>query len=181
MQDALTVLVTGSSSGFGELIVKTLAHDGHRVFATMRGAADRNRSAADQLSQWAAAERVQLEVVELDVTSDQSVASAVEYALGAAGTIDVVVNNAGASAAGTAGGVLARADGRLVESERARPDAGEQGGPAVDAGDRVGTHHLDHQHARPGAARSRRSVPRYQMGGRGVRRVAAPSGGAIRD
>lgn len=100
MQDALTVLVTGSSSGFGELIVKTLAHDGHRVFATMRGAADRNRSAADQLSQWAAAERVQLEVVELDVTSDQSVASAVEYALGAAGTIDVVVNNAGASAAG---------------------------------------------------------------------------------
>jgi NAD(P)-dependent dehydrogenase (short-subunit alcohol dehydrogenase family) len=98
--DTFTVLVTGSSSGFGELIVKTLARDGHRVFATMRGAADRNQAAAEQLKQWAAAHHARLEVVELDVTSDQSVASAVEYALTTAGTIDVVVNNAGASAAG---------------------------------------------------------------------------------
>jgi NAD(P)-dependent dehydrogenase (short-subunit alcohol dehydrogenase family) len=96
----LTVLVTGSSSGFGELIVKTLARDGHRVFATMRGAETRNRAAAERLAQWATAERARLEVVELDVTSDQSVASAVGYALQAASTIDVVVNNAGASAAG---------------------------------------------------------------------------------
>jgi NAD(P)-dependent dehydrogenase (short-subunit alcohol dehydrogenase family) len=98
--DPFTVLVTGSSSGFGELIVKTLARDGHRVFATMRGAADRNREAAEQLEQWAAAHDARLEVVELDVTSDRSVANAVESALRAAGTIDVVVNNAGASAAG---------------------------------------------------------------------------------
>jgi NAD(P)-dependent dehydrogenase (short-subunit alcohol dehydrogenase family) len=98
--DAFTVLVTGSSSGFGELIVKTLARDGHRVFATMRGVAGRNREAAAQLGQWAAANHVRLEVVELDVTSDQSVATAVDYALTSAGTIDVVVNNAGASAAG---------------------------------------------------------------------------------
>jgi len=95
-----TVLVTGSSSGFGELISKTLAGDGHRVFATMRGAADRNRPAAEQLRRWAAANAARLEVVELDVTSDQSVTAAVEHALAAAGSIDVVVNNAGASAAG---------------------------------------------------------------------------------
>src|ERR1700730_18546301 len=98
--DKLTVLVTGSSSGFGELIVKTLAGDGHRVFATMRGAADRNRQAAEQLGRWAAANHATREVVELDVTSDHSVNAAVEHALEAAGTIDVVVNNAGASAAG---------------------------------------------------------------------------------
>ena len=98
--DKLAVLVTGSSSGFGELIVKTLARDGHRVFATMRGVATRNREAAERLGEWASAEGVRLEVVELDVTSDQSVASAVDYALTSAGTIDVVVNNAGASAAG---------------------------------------------------------------------------------
>ena len=92
--------MTGSSSGFGELIVKTLARDGHRVFATMRGAAARNRAAAEQLGQWATANHARLEVVELDVTSDHSVTSAVDYALTSAGTIDVVVNNAGASAAG---------------------------------------------------------------------------------
>ncbi|HLZ29259.1 MAG TPA: SDR family oxidoreductase [Chloroflexota bacterium] len=98
--DALTVLVTGSSSGFGELIVKTLARDGHRVFATMRGSADRNREAAVRLEQWAATNQGRLEVMDLDVQSDQSVASAVNQALTSAGAIDVLVNNAGASAAG---------------------------------------------------------------------------------
>src|SRR5438067_1094176 len=96
----LTVLVTGSSSGFGDLIVKTLARDGHRVYATMRGVESRNTDAAVRLGQWAAAEQVQLEVVDLDVTSDQSVTGAVEHVLSSAGNIDVVVNNAGASAAG---------------------------------------------------------------------------------
>jgi NAD(P)-dependent dehydrogenase (short-subunit alcohol dehydrogenase family) len=95
-----TVLVTGSSSGFGELIVKTLARDGHRVFATMRGAETRNREAAERLGQWAVGHDVRLDVVDLDVTSDDSVARAVDNALTSAGTIDVVVNNAGASAAG---------------------------------------------------------------------------------
>jgi NADP-dependent 3-hydroxy acid dehydrogenase YdfG len=33
----LNILVTGSRGGFGELITKTLAKDGHNVFATMRG------------------------------------------------------------------------------------------------------------------------------------------------
>jgi NAD(P)-dependent dehydrogenase (short-subunit alcohol dehydrogenase family) len=95
-----TVLVTGSSSGFGELIVKTLARDGHRVFATMRGVETRNREAAERLGQWATGNQLRLEVVELDVTSGHSVARAVDSALTSAGTIDVVVNNAGASAAG---------------------------------------------------------------------------------
>jgi NAD(P)-dependent dehydrogenase (short-subunit alcohol dehydrogenase family) len=98
--DKLTVLVTGSSSGFGELIVKTLARDGHRVFATMRGVETRNREAAERLGQWATGQDVRLDVVDLDVTSDHSVTSAVDTALTSAGTIDVVVNNAGASAAG---------------------------------------------------------------------------------
>ena len=100
--DTLTVLVTGSSSGFGELICKTLARDGHRVFATMRGVETRNTEAAARLSQWATGQDVRLDVVELDVTSDISVTSAVDNALASTstGTIDVVVNNAGASAAG---------------------------------------------------------------------------------
>ncbi len=94
------VLVTGSSSGFGELISRTLASSGHHVFATMRGVADRNAAPAQQLTHWAASEGVRLEVVELDVTSDASVARAVEHILARAGTVDVAVNNAGAAARG---------------------------------------------------------------------------------
>ena len=94
-----SVLVTGCSSGFGELIVKTLAREGHRVYATMRGIADRNAVAAEQLREWAVQTNTALEVVELDVTSDASVANAVASIL-AQGHLDVVVNNAGASARG---------------------------------------------------------------------------------
>jgi len=47
-----TVLVTGSSSGFGELTVKTLASSGHHVFATMRGVDGRNAAAAQRLGEW---------------------------------------------------------------------------------------------------------------------------------
>ena len=89
-------LVTGSSSGFGELTVKTLASRGHRVFATMRGVGGRNAEAAERLTAWARSNSRDLEVLELDVTDDTSVRAAIEQT----GTIDVVVNNAGASAAG---------------------------------------------------------------------------------
>lgn len=96
----LTVLVTGCSSGFGELIVKTLAGDGHRVYATMRGVQSRNAAAADNLRQWARERSLALEVLELDVTDDASAQAAVSQALASADGIDVVVNNAGASAVG---------------------------------------------------------------------------------
>jgi NAD(P)-dependent dehydrogenase (short-subunit alcohol dehydrogenase family) len=94
-----TVLVTGSSSGFGELTARTLATGGHRVYATMRGVQTRNAVAAGQLTDWARTNGLNLEVVEMDVTSDGSVQAAIEHAL-SRGPIDVVVNNAGASAAG---------------------------------------------------------------------------------
>jgi NAD(P)-dependent dehydrogenase (short-subunit alcohol dehydrogenase family) len=95
------ILVTGSSSGFGELTVKALASDGHRVFASMRNVEGRNASAARTLREWASAQRADLDVVELDVLSEASVRAAVDHMLGrTGGRIDVVVNNAGASAFG---------------------------------------------------------------------------------
>jgi NAD(P)-dependent dehydrogenase (short-subunit alcohol dehydrogenase family) len=94
------VLVTGSSSGFGALIVRTLAKQGHRVFASMRGMASRNAAPAAELRAWAEQEAAQLEVVEMDVTSEASVNACVAEVLARGGQIDVVVNNAGASATG---------------------------------------------------------------------------------
>jgi NAD(P)-dependent dehydrogenase (short-subunit alcohol dehydrogenase family) len=95
-----TVLVTGCSSGFGELTVKTLAARGHRVYASMRGVSGRNAEAAERLRTWSRDKAAALNVLELDVTDDTSVQKAVGHILADAGNLDAVVNNAGASAAG---------------------------------------------------------------------------------
>jgi NAD(P)-dependent dehydrogenase (short-subunit alcohol dehydrogenase family) len=94
------VLVTGCSSGFGELIAQTLARAGHRTFASMRDIAHRNAEAAQKFRALAAAEHLDLEVVEMDVASDASVARAVDQVIARAAQIDVVVNNAGTSSSG---------------------------------------------------------------------------------
>ena len=89
-----TILVTGASSGFGRDTAETLAVAGHRVFATVRDPAGRNRDAA------AALRARGIDVVELDVTDDASVETAVASVLHTAGRIDVLVNNAGMASAG---------------------------------------------------------------------------------
>ena len=77
MQASRVILVTGSSTGLGRLAAETLARRGHRVFASMRGATGSNAAAATELTAVAEQERIGLEVVELDVTSEPSVAAAV--------------------------------------------------------------------------------------------------------
>jgi NAD(P)-dependent dehydrogenase (short-subunit alcohol dehydrogenase family) len=86
-------VVTGSSSGFGKLTVEALAADGWRVFVTLRNLETVNATAADALR------GVGAEVVELDVLSDASVDVAAAAIL-AAGTPDVLVNNAGVASFG---------------------------------------------------------------------------------
>src|SRR5438874_1019798 len=83
-------VVTGSSSGFGLLSAVELARAGFRVFATMRDPEKRGR-----LDEAAARGSVSVDVVALDVTSDESVASAFERIHGEAGRVDVLLSNAG--------------------------------------------------------------------------------------
>jgi NADP-dependent 3-hydroxy acid dehydrogenase YdfG len=96
-----TVLITGTSSGFGRDTAETLAHAGHTVFASMRDIDGRNRPHANALRARG------LTVVELDVADDKSVESAVGVILAKAGRIDVLVNNAGIAAAGVSEGFTA--------------------------------------------------------------------------
>jgi NAD(P)-dependent dehydrogenase (short-subunit alcohol dehydrogenase family) len=84
-----TALVTGTSTGIGFATALHLARNGYRVLAGMR-----NLAKAQPLRDAAAADGLELEVVDLDVTSEDSVGAAFEP-LHRAGPLDVLVNNAG--------------------------------------------------------------------------------------
>lgn len=90
-----TVLVTGSSSGLGRHTAETLARRGHTVFASMRATSEKNAGVASELRALARDEALDLHVIDLDVTDDESVQSAVATIIEQTGRIDVVVNNAG--------------------------------------------------------------------------------------
>ena len=88
---AKTVLVTGANRGIGQQVARVLARDGWDVLV---GARDRRKGDA-------AAARLRddtggrLKAVELDVTSDASVAAAAQKLRDGAIAIDALVNNAG--------------------------------------------------------------------------------------
>src|SRR2546421_7285036 len=89
-----TILITGTSSGFGRDTAETLHRAGHTVYASMRAAQGKNREAADALR------KLGVKTVELDVSDDASVEAGVKTVLTEAGKIDVLVNNAGIASAG---------------------------------------------------------------------------------
>lgn len=86
-----TILITGCSSGFGYLAAKYLAEKGHYVIATMRNVDSKNAKVAVDLTEFAKTNSYKLDVVEIDVTSDESVKAAAAKLP----TIDVLINNAG--------------------------------------------------------------------------------------
>jgi NAD(P)-dependent dehydrogenase (short-subunit alcohol dehydrogenase family) len=88
-----TVLITGTSSGIGMSTALQLARAGHTVLATMR-----NPAASPGLAETAARENLPLEVLTLDVCSDESVRSCFAAV---AGPIEVLVNNAGVECHGS--------------------------------------------------------------------------------
>ncbi|MFE6304650.1 SDR family NAD(P)-dependent oxidoreductase [Nocardiopsis sp. NPDC057823] len=89
------ILITGASTGIGNLTARSLARAGHTVYAGMRDVAGRNAGNAAALSELAGEERLDLRVVELDVQFQESADSAVAAVVEQMGGIDAVVHNAG--------------------------------------------------------------------------------------
>jgi len=87
MSDQKVVLITGASSGVGQSTARLLSQKGYRVFGTSRNPADAEATPT-------------VEMLPLDVRSDNSVAACVEAVTNEAGGIDVLVNNAGYELAG---------------------------------------------------------------------------------
>ena len=85
-----TVLITGATDGLGRAAALLLAEKGYRVFAA--GRSTEKRAELDRL---AAAKKLPLETLELDVCNDSSVSRAVKHILQKAASIDVLINNAG--------------------------------------------------------------------------------------
>ena len=83
------VLVTGVSSGIGRAVADAFAAKGFEVFGTSRNPRTTQPVAG-------------VELIQLDVTDDASVAAAVSAVVQRAGRIDIVVNNAGAGVFGAA-------------------------------------------------------------------------------
>jgi NAD(P)-dependent dehydrogenase (short-subunit alcohol dehydrogenase family) len=88
MSNMRVALVTGASSGFGQLTAARLVARGYRVFGTSR---DAQASSAPGV-----------EMLVLDVRSEESVQACVAELLGRAGRLDVAVNNAGVAHASLA-------------------------------------------------------------------------------
>jgi NAD(P)-dependent dehydrogenase (short-subunit alcohol dehydrogenase family) len=90
-----TAVVTGAGTGFGRSTAFLLAGAGHRVFAGIRDADGRNRVTAEEVRRSAQRDGLSIDVVDMDVTSDDSVRRAIGHVAAEAGRIDVLVNNAG--------------------------------------------------------------------------------------
>lgn len=91
------IVVTGTNSGFGWLTANTLAGLGHSVYATMRDTKSKNADKAKTL-----AEVPNITVLDVTLTSEESVQHAIDSIIAKEGRIDVLVNNAGFGAAGVA-------------------------------------------------------------------------------
>jgi len=96
-----TILITGTSSGYGKAAAELFLDKGWNVIAAMR---------RPDTSVFAASER--LKVVKLDVTDHTGIGTAIADGISAFGAIDVLVNNAGI---GLASAVEATPDATIRE------------------------------------------------------------------
>jgi NAD(P)-dependent dehydrogenase (short-subunit alcohol dehydrogenase family) len=90
------VVITGCSTGLGLETAVLFAQSGYRVFATMR-----NLEKKDSLALRIADEKLDIEILQLDVQDEASVQKVVAQVVDTAGTIDILINNAGVGFAKT--------------------------------------------------------------------------------
>lgn len=91
------VLITGTNSGFGWLTAHSVAALGHKVYATMRDTNGKNADKAKALS-----EVENITVLDVSLTDETTIHSAIDTIIAKEGMIDVLVNNAGAAMFGVA-------------------------------------------------------------------------------
>lgn len=93
MKNGKVVLITGASSGIGQVCAMYLAKRGYWVFGTSRHSEIAEVSGNSQSGK--------LGMMKLDVNSDLSVRQAIKLIMEKAGRLDVLVNNAGIGIAGS--------------------------------------------------------------------------------
>lgn len=85
------ILITGCSSGFGFDAAKFLSKKGHHVYASMRNVRSSNAEVASELKQYANDNHYKMDIVDIDVTSDESISAT----MSGLPPMDVLINNAG--------------------------------------------------------------------------------------
>jgi NAD(P)-dependent dehydrogenase (short-subunit alcohol dehydrogenase family) len=93
------IIITGASSGFGNLTARLLSQAGHTVYAGIRSH-DIQETAA--IYAFAAEHKATLRTVILDVLDTDSVNAAVSQVLSDCGRIDTIIHNAGHGCLGPA-------------------------------------------------------------------------------
>ena len=91
-----TVLITGANSGIGQAAATDLARHGWRVFATARSR-ERGQAAIEQIRAESGSDQVEL--LQLDLASFNSVREAADELLSRTEGLDVLINNAGVNLA----------------------------------------------------------------------------------
>ncbi|PWJ42757.1 SDR family oxidoreductase [Sediminitomix flava] len=90
-----TVLITGTSSGFGYLTTLELLQSGATVYASMRELEKKNKEKAKKLEQVAQSLNGVLYLIDMDVTDEKSIRNVKSKIEENGHTIDVLINNAG--------------------------------------------------------------------------------------
>jgi NAD(P)-dependent dehydrogenase (short-subunit alcohol dehydrogenase family) len=85
------IIITVSGNGFGLKAAKDFADKGNKVYATMRNPNGKNANAKADLE----SHSTNIKVVDMDVTDEASVKEAMATILAEAGSVDVLINNAG--------------------------------------------------------------------------------------
>lgn len=114
MDSHKVVLVTGCGSGFGKLTAVALANRGYRVFATLREPLTRDAAAKQELEK-EGAHGGRVFPLEMDISSDASVAAGFQELRRFTQRLDAVVNNAGISAMGLTEGFTSEQYSTLLQ------------------------------------------------------------------